>query len=136
MQPDAIVRDVLREARGLLGTRFRRNGRSPQFGLDCVGLVACALGEEAKHLLATTAPEEPSVQRQMLYNALRALDWTQTSKSGAGYVGEFAVGGHLHLGVLTEVGVIHAHAGLRRVVEGSIPDHWEHERTWKPARGV
>jgi hypothetical protein len=38
--------EVAARARLLVGVRFRAQGRSPQTGLDCVGLAASALGVE------------------------------------------------------------------------------------------
>ena len=41
--------DAVDRARSLIGTRFRAQGRDPQFGLDCLGLamIAYEVGEDA-----------------------------------------------------------------------------------------
>ena len=35
--------DIVRVARGYIGTRFHEYGRAPGVGLDCAGLVICAM---------------------------------------------------------------------------------------------
>ncbi len=39
--------DVVDRARGLIGTRFRAQGREAELGLDCLGLTMLAYGVEA-----------------------------------------------------------------------------------------
>lgn len=111
---------VVTAARTLVGVRFRPQGRDPDHGLDCVGLAAAAL-EDAGRLIAV-----PNDYPQRGGNAdgfMAAID-----RSGLGRIDPAdAAGGDLllietgaaqfHLAIRTEAGVIHADAGLRRVVE-------------------
>lgn len=106
-----------RRARALVGTRFRPQGRSPELGLDCIGLVlvACDLpaeqvrrdyrlrGDHRRELLAGLA----SVLRQIAPAQRRAGDILLLQVTAD----------QLHLAILTETGFVHADAGRGRVVE-------------------
>lgn len=93
---------VVARARRLIGVRFRAQGRDPAFGVDCVGLVAAALG-------------------------LR-----RCGNPRAGDVALFETGpGQLHLGVLTGAGVIHADARAGRVVERPGVPPWPMPAVWR-----
>ena len=103
--------DVVARARTLIGAAFRPGGRDPAFGLDCVGVVASAVGQSA-----------PAAIDEREADAIAAL-----AAAGLGPVhGRNAPGDvvlcrpaprRLHLIVLTDFGFVHADAGLRRVVE-------------------
>lgn len=107
-------------ARALVGARFRLHGRDPATGLDCVGVAACALGGEA-----------PGDYAMRTGDADRAASWI--AAAGLARVAEGRPGdvvlmrsgpAQLHLGVLTEGGMVHADAQLRRVVERPGPPGW------------
>lgn len=109
--------DPARRARALVGTRFRPQGRSPELGLDCIGLVlvACDLpaeqvrrdyrlrGDHRRELLAGLA----SVLRQIAPAQRRAGDILLLQVTAD----------QSHLAILTETGFVHADAGRGRVVE-------------------
>ena len=108
---------MLAAARGCVGARFRPQGRDPAFGLDCVGLVLVALRaggvEVAPGGYAMRSGDAARVTREIAAAGLVRVD-----APAPGDVVLFESGpGQLHLGVASEVGVIHADAGLRRVVE-------------------
>ena len=104
---------VVARARGCIGIRFRAQGRGRE-GLDCVGLVAVALGLEqvrADYALRSGAAEA-------LATALRAAGLRPVEERAPGDVLVMRVGpGQLHLAIWTGAGLVHADAGLRRVVE-------------------
>ncbi len=114
-------------ARGAVGARFRPQGRDPALGLDCVGVAALAAraagfaGEVpgGYALRSGTVPARPAglfVPEQV----------------GAGDILLCRAGaGQLHLAVWTGAGVVHADAGLRRVVErpGACP--WPVIAMWR-----
>ena len=118
---------VAARARALVGTRFRAQGRGRD-GLDCVGLVAAALGRG-------------DVRRDYdlrggclarLEAELRGAGLVPGQGLAAGDVVVMRAGpGQLHLGVWTGGGLVHADAGLRRVVErpGEVP--WPVVSTWR-----
>lgn len=103
-------------ARALVGTRFRSQGRG-MGGLDCVGVVLatyeiCPAEVRQNYRLRGTHRTQveqglSTFFRRILRNAARPGD-----------VMLFAVADDaLHLAVRTATGFVHAHAGLRRVVE-------------------
>lgn len=57
--------DIVREARALIGTKFRHQGRDPETGIDCLGLLVCvarALGHEPTSDF-TNYPRRPDPQK-------------------------------------------------------------------------
>lgn len=118
---------AVRRARALLGVRFRPQGRSAD-GLDCVGLAAAALelgGVRSDYALRSSAIEE--LAADLLGHRLRPAERREPGdllvmRAGAG---------QLHLGVWTGEGLVHADAGLRRVVErpGKVP--WPVLSAWR-----
>ena len=114
-----------------VGTRFRLHGRNLDTGLDCVGLVA--------HSLAASGWEDEVPTGY----ALRGRDPTGVA---ALFDAHFARGdgqrpgdillvvpgaAQLHLSITTHRGVVHADAGLRRVVERPGPLPWPLIGAWR-----
>lgn len=105
----------IERARSFIGTPFRLQGRTRD-GLDCVGLIAVI------HDLKDVAPDN---------YGLRGVDRTAAEVllrrhfklrfDGAPRPGDVLLllpgSAQLHLGLWTGSGLVHAHAGLRRVVE-------------------
>jgi len=124
----AAAAEAVARARALVGVRFRPQGRSGAAGLDCVGLAAAALGVEAPRadyrLRGGSAAElEAGLQRAGLRPAPgpRPGDLLMM-RSGPQ---------QLHLGVWTGDGIVHADAGLRRVVERPGPPPWPVLGCWR-----
>jgi hypothetical protein len=114
-------------ARNLLGCRFRLHGRDPTHGLDCVGVVACATGLSAPSGYAVRSGEPGKIARLMEGAGLHKV-----AETTAGDVMLMRVGpGQLHLGIRTATGMIHADAGLRRVVERLGEPDWEIVGRWR-----
>jgi hypothetical protein len=108
--------DYAARARALVGTRFRAQGRD-EHGLDCVGvaLAAFAIPPDAVRSDYRLPGDHARELREQLQARFRRIAKSQLR---AGDVMLLAVGeGQLHLGVRTQAGFVHAHAGLRRVVE-------------------
>ena len=115
--PDTIIA----RARACLGVPFRLQGRD-RWGLDCVGLIATAyeLRESAPRAYRLRGTTEGAAQ------ALLAAHFRARSglRPEAGDVLLLRSGpAQLHLGLWAGAGMVHAHAGLRRVVETpGLPD--------------
>lgn len=131
MSGEAMGERIVAAARGLLGVRFRLQGRSAEGGVDCVGLVELAL-TRAGH--GGTAPRAYGLR---FGDEARARSWLgEAGLRGAreALPGDVALARpgplQLHLMIVTPGGHVHAHAGLRRVVEtpGASPwpviGHW------------
>jgi cell wall-associated NlpC family hydrolase len=119
---------VLARARALLGVRFRPQGRSATSGLDCVGVVAAAIDVQ-------TPPGDYALRggsAARLAEGLAAAGLRRVAAPAPGDVLVLAAGvGQVHLGILTEAGLIHGDAGLRRVVERPGPPPWPISSIWR-----
>jgi hypothetical protein len=118
-----MSKDYATRARAFVGTRFRPQGRSAD-GLDCVGVVVAAfeLDPEAiprDYALRGNSTHVPTAVlarhfRRVPVRSLRAGDVMLMTVAP----------GRLHLGVRTSAGFVHAHAGIRRVVETPGMPEW------------
>lgn len=113
MADDALRR--IAAARALRGTPFRLQGRDER-GLDCVGLIAVVFD------LTAEAPCDYGLRGTMPDRAAAMLDRHFSRRRNGPPVAADVVlfdGGpaQLHLGLWSGSSLIHAHAGLRRVVE-------------------
>lgn len=109
---------IVAGARRAVGSRFRLQGRDPALGLDCVGLVAVALAADGHPggVPADYALRSGDVAK--VEALLRAAGLVPIADGEPGDVVLLRPGaGQLHLAILSEDGVIHADAMLRRVVE-------------------
>ena len=123
--PDAIVA----AARAMLGVRFRPQGRSRDAGLDCVGLVAVALGaDEVPRDYALRGAGAP--ERIAATLSARSLRREDVARPGDVLV-MAAAPAQTHLGIFTGAGLVHGDAGLRRVVERPGPMPWPVIQIWR-----
>ncbi len=116
-------------ARGCVGARFRLHGRSPETGLDCIGLAGIAYG-------VADLPAGYALRGDRLADLLAGI-------AAAGLVptddvprpgdllllrpGPF----QFHLAILTDRGFVHADAGLRRVTEAPGAPPWPELGRWR-----
>ena len=123
---------VAEAARALVGARFRLHGRDPRFGLDCVGVAACAL-RGGGH--AGLVPEGYALRGGSAEGWAARLDAAGLARVDEGAPGDvvlLATGpGQFHLAVLTAQGFVHADAGLRRVVEVPGRPGWPVIGAWR-----
>jgi murein DD-endopeptidase / murein LD-carboxypeptidase len=114
-------------ALALVGAPFRLHGRDPATGLDCVGVIALATGCPAPTGYALRGADPDRVCALIEAAGLRAVQ-----DAASGDVVLMKTGpGQLHLGVLTARGLVHADAGLRRVVERPGRPDWEILGQWR-----
>lgn len=125
-------RVIVDAARGCVGTRFRAQGRTPGLGLDCVGVVlvaaaAAGMSSVALPAYALGGDYEAEIERVL-------------ARIGCFPLGVPAFGDLLviaparrrrHLAVVTPAGVVHAHAGVGRVVEGPVDANWTIIGAWR-----
>lgn len=126
---------LARAAEGLAGCPFRLHGRDPATGLDCIGLIDCALAGIGHKLLFPNG------------YALRTGIWPDLEREAEGR-GFGVASGPLHPGDVmllkpspsqlhftiagTREGTwVEAHAGLRRVVVTAISDQFPVIRRWR-----
>ena len=122
-------------AERLAGTAFRLHGRDPQTGLDCIGLIDCALAATGRKALFPNG------------YALRTGQWPDLDQIAAqrGFEPAFrrvcpgdvlllkpaASQMHFAIAGLRDGTWIEAHAGLRRVVVTAISDRFPIVRRWR-----
>jgi lipoprotein Spr len=123
---------IVAAARTLVGTPFRLHGRSPASGVDCVGLALLSVRRAGLHA------EEPPPYRLHAGPTPPVEIWMHA----AGFVApRLACAGDIvlvrisalqpHLVIDAGDGVIHAHAGLGRVVIMPMPAEWRELSRWR-----
>jgi len=124
---DAVVAAV----RACVGTRFRPQGRVPGLGLDCVGVAlvaAAAAGINVPKLPAYSLAGD----HECMLDALLAGMCTAVPVGSPGDLMVFAPAPmRRHLAVVTGSGLVHAHAGLMRVVEAPADPGWKWLSAWR-----
>jgi cell wall-associated NlpC family hydrolase len=125
---------LARVAESFLGASFRLHGRDRLTGFDCLGLVLVAMAEIGRPVrmplrygLRNVDPE-----RFLLLPATAGFVEAMAPPE-PGDVLLFDVGpAQLHLAIAAAGGgIIHAHAGLRRVVRTPFPLPWRIARQWR-----
>lgn len=116
----------------MVGVQFRPQGCDPATGLDCVGLVWAAYAAAGKRLLRPVGYPLRGWQRARIEAALAAAGFQPVT--GRARVGDVALiglaAGQFHLGLIGNETFVHAHAGLRRVVETPIDTGLSEQTLW------
>lgn len=133
----ALGEAVAAAGEALVGCPFRLHGRDPASGVDCVGLVACALAAAGARPVAPLgyglrnlgiAQWLPLAERSGLIpttdEALQRGDVVLITLAHCQH--------HLVIAADSQ-NVIHAHAGLRRVVRQPFDPDWRIGATWRVA---
>jgi cell wall-associated NlpC family hydrolase len=125
---------VAAAAREMLGVRFRPQGRGRE-GVDCVGLVAVAIRAGG---YGGDVPRGSPLRGGNPAKVAGVLDAVLGRCDGAA-VGDVLLcasgPGQMHLAIRVDGGMVHADAGLGRVVErpGAVP--WPIIGAWRVAEG-
>lgn len=121
-------------ALSLLGTPFRLHGRDPTGGLDCAGLIEAALARCGVRLTMPTGYTLRARRVPELGPILIAIGMEPASapiQSGDVLLLRPASCLH-HIAIATGPDrIVHAHAGLRRVVHSPLPDAWPILGHWR-----
>lgn len=115
--------DYEERARALVGARFRPQGRDER-GLDCIGVVLAAFEVHSGSVRRdySLRGEHLDEVRAGLREHFRPVPVPQIRP---GDVLVMAAGPQqIHLGIRTAAGFVHAHAGIRRVVETPGTPEW------------
>ncbi len=122
--------EIAARARALVGVRFRPQGRSAAAGLDCVGLAALALGLGG--VRGGYALRGGSLEK--LEGELGAAGLVRVEGARPGDLLVMRAGvEQIHLAIACEDGIVHADAGLRRVVERPGVPPWPVITLWRLA---
>jgi len=129
MHPDAAA--IVAAARGCVGTCFRPQGRTPGVALDCIGVVLVAARAAGIAFVVPSyrlgGDSEAGLDAGL---ALQGCASVAVAEPGDILVIAPALG-RRHLGVVVPGGVVHAHAGLGRVVEGPLDPAWVVVGAWR-----
>lgn len=132
--PEAVGEALADAAAALIGTRFRLHGRDPATGLDCVGLVHASLAAIGG---APVAPAAYTLRNlsvaPLIAFASRSGLVAATGPTRRGDVILLDLGWcQHHLGIADgPQAMIHAHAGLRRVVRQPLTGSAPIVRSWR-----
>ncbi len=127
----AAAESVVAAARMCIGTAFRPQGRVAGLGLDCVGLVlvaAAAVGVRPVVPAYRLGGDHVALAEALLVAAgCRAVPTAH-----AGDIALLAPQARLrHLGIRVAGGLVHAHAGVARVIEGPVDPAWQWLGAWR-----
>ena len=121
--------DYATRARALVGARFRPQGRDPNLGLDCVGLVLAAFGIQAdavRRNYRLRGDYLAEIELQL------ARSFRPVGKSRPGDLMLLRVApDQLHFAISTELGFVHADARAGCVVETPGTPCWPVVRTYR-----
>ncbi|QYE33702.1 peptidoglycan endopeptidase [Polymorphobacter sp. PAMC 29334] len=122
---------IVAAARACVGTRFRAQGRVTGIGLDCVG-VALIAAAAAGVALVPPAYALGGDHEAALDGLIAAAGCRRVVVAAPGDLLAVAPSpGRRHLAVVTGGGIVHAHAGLGRVVEGPLDPGWTIVAAWR-----
>ncbi len=117
---DAIAARALAQ----IGTPFRLHGRTPGVALDCVGLVAHAVG--ARDVLSSYSLK--GVKLEFILSYMDIVGLPPTILSTRFLDGDIAIVAcsprQFHLMIRADDGWVHSHAGLRKVVHTPGASPW------------
>ena len=102
-------------ARGLIGTRFRAQGRDPSCGLDCVGLACLVYGVPGRDDYRLRGAGHGAALTEALKPDFRRI--ARTERRPGDLMVYRPARDRWHLAVLTRAGIVHADARIGTVVE-------------------
>lgn len=124
---------IAAEARAMVSTPFRLQGRDPATGVDCIGLAIVALHRAGHPVVG------PSSYGLRMADEARAQAWLIAAglrEAAHAIIGDLVLVRsapfQLHLMIAAFGGrFVHAHAGLRKVVEMPGPSPWPILGRWR-----
>ena len=115
---------IIAHARAMIGTRFVAQGRDPAIGLDCVGLIIAAFGLDAANIRDDyrLAGDHGAAILGVATQWFRRVGLSNLR--GGDMIVMKAGDRQWHLAVWTGVGMAHADARRRMVVDRPGPPEW------------
>lgn len=130
---------IVAAARACIGTRFRPQGRTPGLALDCVGVALVAA--RAAGVAVDVPPYGLGGDGEPGFDTLPAAAGFVPLDPAGVAPGDLLVlapsPGRRHLAIVTPAGIVHAHAGIGRVVEAPADPTWPTVAAWRcPERTI
>jgi cell wall-associated NlpC family hydrolase len=125
---------LARAAESFLGASFRLHGRDRWTGLDCLGLVIMAMAEIGRPVHLVLDYGLRNLDPERFYRLPERAGFIRTATAhAAGDVLLLDPGpAQLHLAIVgAGGGIVHAHAGLGRVVHTPFPLPWPVVGHWR-----
>lgn len=125
--------DIIACARGYIGTPFHHQGRLKGKGIDCLGLLVCVArelqltGKDGSYFAdadITHYSHQPDTEvlRATLDRLLYPIPVSGIKESD---IALFNIDNMpQHMGIVTNIGLIHAYAPARKVVEHALDAYW------------
>ncbi|MDO9361820.1 MAG: NlpC/P60 family protein [Sphingopyxis sp.] len=130
---DELAARAFVAAQAMVGVQFRPQGYDPATGVDCVGLVWAAYAVAGRELVRPVGYPLRGWSRERVEAALAAAGFAPAA--GAGSVGDVLLialpAGQYHLGLLGNATFVHAHVGLRHVVETPVDTAIRNAARWR-----
>lgn len=132
-EPEALDQRIVSAAMALVDVPFRLHGRDPAIGLDCVGVVWWALRAAGMDLPAPPAYRLRAGERAPVDAWMGANGLVRAGERRAGDIVLARAGpAQPHFLIDGGHGLIHAHAGLGRIVLMPPPSPWPELGRWRP----
>ena len=134
MMASPVGQSLADAAQALVGSGFRLHGRHPVTGLDCVGVLSAALTAigrkaalpDAYRLRSRAIPDLSRIAADC--GMVAVIDALQAGDVLLAKIGSC----QFHVLITAENGcVVHAHAGLGRVIIEPISDDWQIAGHWR-----
>lgn len=134
--PESLPGDAIaRRALAQIGTPFRLRGRKPGVALDCVGLVLVALGPLADPAVGQIGYGLRGDYRALVRGFFQPPSFRCVAAAERQSDGDILFVSpaplQLHLLIGAGGGVVHADAGLRRVVHSILRPDWQLLDRWR-----
>ena len=118
---------IIELAREMLGTPFVHQGRVPGVGVDCGGVLECVWNKLPCYpRVSVTSYGRVPHQRAMTAVLDKYFERIAIGAAGLGDVIHIAWVRNIpqHVGILTDIGIVHAYAYAKRVVEEPLEQAW------------
>lgn len=118
--------DIVTTARSWVGTPYLHQGRS-RLGVDCGGLLVCVARELNLDIVEFSANYSMSPDPGFILNYIEsnAYKISKTERQPGDIIHFSFAGEPRHVGIASDVGVIHSWAKPMKVVEHRIDSVWE-----------
>ena len=131
--------ELAHAAEGFIGASFRLHGRTPIVGLDGVGLVLLAMAEVGRPVRLPVSYQLRNLEPERFLQLPAAAGFVEANDAELEHGDVLVLApapAQLHLAIVAiGGGIIHAHAGLRRVVHTPFPLPWPIVGHWRLSVG-